>query len=68
MHENLIQDRFQLILESITLIKERTAKVAKAKDLVRPEDVAMLVDSMVKSVTMRLQVLEIILPLRSYDR
>jgi uncharacterized protein with HEPN domain len=53
MHENVIHDRLQRILESITLIKERTAKVAKAKDLVRPEDGAMLVDS----IALRLQVI-----------
>jgi hypothetical protein len=32
MHENVIHDRFQRILESINLIKERIGNVAKAKD------------------------------------
>jgi uncharacterized protein with HEPN domain len=53
MHENVIHDRFQRILESINLIKERTGKIEKAKDLVRPEDGAMLLDS----IALRLQVI-----------
>jgi uncharacterized protein with HEPN domain len=53
MHEIVIQDRLDRILESITLIKERTYKVEKATDLVRVEDGFMLMDS----VALRLQVI-----------
>jgi hypothetical protein len=53
MLDFVIQDRFQRILESITLIKARTAKVEKATDLVRPEDGAVLLDS----IALRLQVI-----------
>ena len=53
MLDFVIQDRFQRILESITLIKARTAKVEKATDLVRPEDGALLLDS----IALRLQVI-----------
>ncbi len=53
MLDFVIQDRFQRILESINLIKARTNKFEKATDLVRPEDGAVLLDS----IALRLQVI-----------
>lgn len=53
MLDIVIQDRFQRILESIALIKARTAMIEKANELVRPEDGAVLLDS----IALRLQVI-----------